>query len=163
ANIAAMYLELALPLAVAGLVDASAPARPRWAAPAWAASVVVLLEALLLTYSRGALLGLAAMALATMLIVRRNRRLRLAPGQPRGPHTYNLGYHWLYPTGKVAFFENPRIRLHAPVAPGAAQTVRATIRAPGKAGRYLLVWDMVQENITWFSLKRAAYVGYPVL
>ncbi|HWE61033.1 MAG TPA: O-antigen ligase family protein, partial [Chloroflexota bacterium] len=83
--------------------------------------------------------------------------------QSQGPDLYNLGYHWLYASGKVAIFENPRSRLQGTVPPGAAQTVPAHIQAPPRAGRYLLVWDMVQENVTWFSLKRAAYVGLPVL
>ncbi|HWE63232.1 MAG TPA: hypothetical protein VHB98_16070, partial [Chloroflexota bacterium] len=236
ANIAAMYMEMALPFAVAGLIEALARPHRRWVPVlAWILAVEVLLEALLLTFSRGALLGLAVAAGVTLLIVRRLRprrslapRQRLALGataglavllaaitiastplallrftsqsdqewyradyvsrvpatmlacqqltvpvtvenhspflwQQQGPDLYNLGYHWLYASGTVAIFENPRSRLQGPVPPGAAQTISAHIQAPPRAGRYLLVWDMVQENVTWFSLKRAAYVGLPVL
>jgi hypothetical protein len=236
ANIAAMYLDLALPFAVAGLLTALAPSRPRWRAVlAWALAVELLLEGLLLTYSRGALLGLAAAVVVVALIVHRHGRRRLfarrqrsalvvcaglgaiigaitlavtplallrftsqsdqewyratyrsqVPAymvpcqrvtipvtvfnqspftwQPEGAQVYNLGYHWLHAEGRVALFENPRTPLVAPVPPGGAQTLDAHIQAPPATGRYLLVWDMVQENVTWFSLKAASYTGHPVL
>jgi hypothetical protein len=236
ANIAAMYLELALPLAVAGLGIAVRHGRLRPPSVlTWLAVVVLLFEGILLTFSRGALLGVTASLVVSAVLAYRNRgrlaltgrqcRLLVAAAalsigcggitltatplallrftspsdqqwyqasytspvpstllvcqrlalpvtianespfvwQPSGTNVYNLGYHWLYPSGKVAVFENPRTRLPAAVRPGGTVQVLARIQAPPRAGRYLLVWDMVQENVTWFSLKSAAYVGHLVL
>jgi O-antigen ligase len=37
------------------------------------------------------------------------------------------------------------------VAPGRAVRVLATVQAPSEPGRYRLRWDLVRENVTWFS------------
>ncbi len=236
ANIAAMYFELALPLAIAGLVIAAGRQRPQWASVlGWLVAAVLLFEGILLTFSRGALLGVASSAaVAAALSYRSRERFSTRPLQVRmltalvvlftsaccitliatplallrltspsdqqwylatyssrlpsalqvcqrlalpvvivnkspfvwqasGKNVYNLGYHWLYATGKVAQFENPRTSLPDPVQPGSTVRVQARIQAPPQPGRYALVWDMVQENVTWFSLKSASYVGNPVL
>jgi hypothetical protein len=235
ANIAAMYFELALPLAFAGLVEAAIQRITRWKTlVAWLAAALIVLEGTVLTFSRGAVLGLAASTVTAIALAYRNRgrislggrgraaiaafavlgalataltvantplaflRFTSASDQqwylasynsnvpavmgtcqrtslqvivlnrspfmwePSGNDEYHLGYHWLYPSGKVARFENQRSALPAPVAPGRSQSVEARIIAPAKAGSYVLVWDMVQENVTWFSLKSADFVGRPV-
>jgi hypothetical protein len=75
ANVAAMYFELALPFAIAGLISARGRGFGPWTAfTAWLASVDILLVALVLTYSRGALLGLLAAGLAMAIAVRRRWR-----------------------------------------------------------------------------------------
>lgn len=84
ANVAAMYVELALPFALAGFISAlSRASRRRPMVALWLAAVDVLLVALLLTYSRGALLGLlaaaCAMALAGRGMWRAAGRARLLP------------------------------------------------------------------------------------
>jgi hypothetical protein len=79
ANVAAMYFELALPFAIAGLISARGRKSRRWMAfAAWLAAVDVLLVALVLTYSRGALLGLLAAGLAMAIAGWRRLRLRTA-------------------------------------------------------------------------------------
>lgn len=232
ANIAALYFELALPFAVVGL--AVARRQRERVSLLWAAAIVVLLAALLLTYSRGAILGLTAGAIAMGLAARRHRPthilvrhwrwtagmaaalvtlvgsiavaspnpavLRLTtqsdqdwyraayvgtlpanlgtgrqvtvrisvwnPGplvwRSTGSYRVDLGYHWLYPAGRVAVFEGIRSRLRADLFPGHRQTVLARVRAPLTPGRYLLVWDMIQEGVSWFSLKSGHYTGAPV-
>ena len=35
--------------------------------------------------------------------------------------------------------------------PGGRAQIRAQVRAPSRPGRYVLWWDLVQENTTWFS------------
>jgi hypothetical protein len=88
----------------------------------------------------------------------------------RGPLTWNaaganpfkLGYHWLLTSKKVAKFEGFRTSLPADVPPGGKLTVPALLFAPCKSGNFLLVWDMVQPDVTWFSLKSATYTTVPV-
>ena len=76
ANVAAMDLELALPFAFAGLVGGLGRTARRWTAFAWLAAIDVLLVALVLTYSRGALLGLLTAGLAVALAGRGGWRVR---------------------------------------------------------------------------------------
>jgi hypothetical protein len=65
ANVAAMYFELALPFAVVGLMGALDRTSYRWSTfIIWLVAIDILLAALALTYSRGALLGLGAAGLA---------------------------------------------------------------------------------------------------
>jgi hypothetical protein len=230
ANIAALYFELALPFAVVGLLWALLGSqRPSAAVAGWLLAVDVLFIGLLLTYSRGALLGLvegaavAALAPPGRLLVTRAREKRWWVGgvaanllfvaglsvlwspslvflrwttdsdrgwysasydgpfpptiraaqritvpvnvsnqgrltwSPGGAHPYYLSYHWLYPSGQVAVFTGLRSSLPADVPPGHIQTDFARVQAPAGAGRYLLVWDMVQQGITWLSLKSGRY------
>lgn len=235
ANIAALYFELALPFAVIGLLGALLGARRRSvAAAAWLVAVDILFCGVLLTYSRGALLGLAIGTLVAVLAppsrwllarirkkqwwllsiaanflfvagmtflwspsltilrwtsdsdqewysagynghlpatMRAGERVKvpvtisnLGPltWSPTGARPYHLSYHWLYPSGKIARFDGARSNLSADVPPGHRQLVVADVQAPRKAGRYLLVWDMVQEDVTWFSLKSATHASQPV-
>ena len=272
ANIAALYFELALPFALVGLaralarpgghhtqkVPGDAPtdgdARLRWISiVAWMLAVDILLRAILLTYSRGAFLGLFGGIAAMVLVLSRGRspsftlwRMRIRrqwlrpaghPGKQgtrlwavaiaaglvltigsvvfpsntalmlrltsqsdqewykaaytsavpatmaagrraivpvtvenRGPLTWNaaganpfkLGYHWLFMSKKVARFEGFRTSLPAEVPPGGKLTVPARLLAPCRSGNFLLVWDMVQQDVTWFSLKSATYTAVPV-
>jgi hypothetical protein len=68
------------------------------------------------------------------------------------PAPVALSYHWLdAATGDVAVFDGERSALPYDVPPGGAATVRATVRAPERPGRYLLWWDLVHERATWFS------------
>ncbi len=64
-----------------------------------------------------------------------------------------LAYHWL-PVGRPITqddFEGRRTELATDVPPGAAIEVHAQARGPAVAGGYRLQWDVVQENVTWFS------------
>jgi hypothetical protein len=230
ANTAAQYFELALPFAVAGLLLAlPASKRPSTRVVVLLLAVDVLFFGLLMTYSRGALLGLAEGAIVAAfalpirslwtragtkrwwlagvaanlmlvaalsvlwspsLIVLRwttdndhgwyqaaynghvPHTMRAAQsitvpvnvlnqGQvtwsPAGTRPYYLSYHWLYPSNRVAVFAGRNSALPADVPPGHFQTIFARVQAPARAGRYLLVWDMVQQGVTWFSLKSGTY------
>jgi len=71
----------------------------------------------------------------------------------RGAHSVFLGYHWKdAATGQTVVFEGVRTPLPQDVTPGGAVTVPAKIVAPPRSGRYVLQWDLVQEDVTWFSL-----------
>ena len=236
ANIAAMYYELTLFLALAALLAALCAPRLRWGRLAvLLLATLVLLEAMLLTYSRGALLGLLTGVVAFGWLARSNTALRAlalarcrlgllaivpalaliagtAAGGPlsvlrlngqsdqewyrasyaapmpialpgcerlripltvtnRGPLTwwatgddrYRLGYHWLFPSGQMAFFEGLRTPLPRDLGSGGYLKIGATLLTPSRPGHYLLVWDMVEEGVTWFSLKSASYHAVPVV
>jgi hypothetical protein len=70
-----------------------------------------------------------------------------------GPHPVRLAYHW-EPLGRPASigdFEGMRTALPIDVRPGREASLVATARAPRIEGAYRLRWDLVQENVTWFS------------
>jgi len=62
----------------------------------------------------------------------------------------HLSYH-LYQNKERPLVDGPRTKLPRDVLPGESVTIEATLRAPRKPGEYLLMWDMVHENTTWFS------------
>ncbi|HSL17549.1 MAG TPA: LTA synthase family protein [Methylomirabilota bacterium] len=64
---------------------------------------------------------------------------------------YALSYHWLAPGGEVVIFDGVRTELADPVGPGDGRVVDALVRAPDRAGDYLLQWDVVQEGVRWLS------------
>jgi hypothetical protein len=73
-----------------------------------------------------------------------------------GERPTHLSYHWtLEPEdgspARLVEFEGRRTDLRADVEPGNAVQLLAFARAPIAAGRYRLSWDLVQENVTWFS------------
>jgi phosphoglycerol transferase MdoB-like AlkP superfamily enzyme len=63
----------------------------------------------------------------------------------------HLSYHWLKPNGTVVERDGMRARLPGPVRPGEAVDVTARVRAPASAGRWLLQWEMVREQVAWFG------------
>jgi hypothetical protein len=63
---------------------------------------------------------------------------------------FHLSYHW-YRAGWGRLVDGERTRLLHDLAPGEAVLLNVQIRAPNEAGHYLLVWDMVQGQMTWFS------------
>jgi hypothetical protein len=68
------------------------------------------------------------------------------------PSAVSLAYHWVDPdTGAVLVRDGLRTPLPADVPAGTSLTLRVTARAPTRPGRYLLWWDMVQEDVAWFS------------
>jgi hypothetical protein len=79
-----------------------------------------------------------------------------------GQQPYHLSYHWLGVGSQVAIFEGIRTNLVGTLPPGGRQVFTAKVRAPFHPGQYGLVWDMVQEEVTWFSLKSAHYTVIPV-
>jgi hypothetical protein len=67
---------------------------------------------------------------------------------------FALSYHWLdAATEEVVIYDGLRTPFSQPVAPGEDVQLQARVRAPGYPGRYLLVWDVVQEHRTWLSLE----------
>lgn len=66
----------------------------------------------------------------------------------------HLSYHWKSPGSEFyAVFDGPRTALPHDVGPGESVQVEAIVEAPRKAGTYVLEWDLVQEDVTWFYEK----------
>jgi hypothetical protein len=70
-----------------------------------------------------------------------------------GVRSVRLAYHW-QPHDRVQTnvdYEGLRNYLPADVPPGGDAQVVATVWSPRTGGRYTLQWDLVQEDVTWFS------------
>jgi hypothetical protein len=72
-----------------------------------------------------------------------------------GSDAVNLSYHWETrgAAGPRLDFEGLRTPLPADLPPGAAVEVLGHVQAPNTAGSYQLRWDMVREEVTWFSFE----------
>jgi peptidoglycan hydrolase-like amidase len=68
-----------------------------------------------------------------------------------GDHPVHVSYHWLARDGTPVVWDGARNALAHDVAPGAALQLAVAVRAPSVEGDYLLVWDLVQEGVGWFS------------
>ena len=78
----------------------------------------------------------------------------LAAWDPAEVAPTRLAYHWLDPESReVVEFEGLRTDLARPVKPGQDIALQAQVRAPAIPGRYLLAWDMLREDLFWFSLE----------
>ena len=62
----------------------------------------------------------------------------------------HLSYHLFEHSGRP-LVDGPRTNLPRDVLPGESVTLDAILRAPAKRGEYLLMWDLVHEETTWFS------------
>ena len=62
----------------------------------------------------------------------------------------HLSYH-LYQDPARPLVDGPRTDLPRDVLPGESVVMEAILRAPRNPGEYLLMWDLVHEDTTWFS------------
>jgi hypothetical protein len=81
-----------------------------------------------------------------------------------GQQPTHLAYHWQRLDGvtTLADYEGVRTELPEDVAPGGVLEVVATAYGPAREGHYLLHWDVVQEDVTWFSDRGNAMPDQPV-
>jgi hypothetical protein len=112
------------------------------------------------SYSAPALTNLAACQVFSVPVTVNNLTPLDWRGGRNGP--YQLSYHWLDRPDHIAVFEGARSDLPAEVKAGQAVVVQAELHAPVSPGQYWLVWDVVEENVSWFSLKSAFYAPQPV-
>jgi O-antigen ligase len=81
-----------------------------------------------------------------------------------GSKRFHVSYHWFDLTAwRVVDLEGERTALPSEVEPGETVRVLANVRAPEESGRFLLVWDMVQEHTTWFVGKAGPGHFLPVV
>jgi len=69
-----------------------------------------------------------------------------------GPNPVRLTYHWLTEQGEMAVHDGLRTSLGNDLAHGTSVALKACVLAPLNPGTYLLQWDLVQEDVTWFGM-----------
>ena len=79
-----------------------------------------------------------------------------AHGKSDGSNDINLGNKWLDNSGNTVVNDDGRTPLPGDVAPGQVLELRLTIKAPPSPGDYVLILDLVQENVSWFFDKGSA-------
>ncbi|MFW6182565.1 MAG: NBR1-Ig-like domain-containing protein [Chloroflexota bacterium] len=92
----------------------------------------------------------AGQTMTTTVTVRNEGLLTWAD---RGPNAVNVGGRWYLPGDSSSLAFVPRWSLPETVRPGESVTVEAPVRPPPQPGTYRLQWDLIQENVTWFSYK----------
>jgi len=76
------------------------------------------------------------------------------PAQGVGPkYKVDLGNHWFDNKGAEVAGDDGRIGLPRDLKPGEEAELTLRVKAPKTPGAYVLVLDMVHEDITWFALK----------
>lgn len=69
-----------------------------------------------------------------------------------GSYPVHLAYHWVNATnGQIEVFNGERTSLPGDIGPGGEVTLRTRVRTPSIPGTYILKFDMVHEDVTWFS------------
>jgi hypothetical protein len=70
-----------------------------------------------------------------------------------GPHPVRLSYHWEVRDGKKSWllFEGRRTPLPHDVPPGSSAQIIGLVEVPDTPGVHQLRWDLVSEDLTWFS------------
>lgn len=70
----------------------------------------------------------------------------------RNANPVNISYHWIDASnGTIAVFDGERTAISPGLPAGEKREFRATVLAPGRAGRYVLRVTMVQEGVAWFD------------
>lgn len=80
-----------------------------------------------------------------------------------GIRPVNVSYHWIQPDSRrVLIVDGERTPLPRDLAPGESAAVSALVKVPPITGTLLLQWDLVQEDVTWFSERGSAVSGVTV-
>jgi glycosyltransferase involved in cell wall biosynthesis len=70
-----------------------------------------------------------------------------------GVPAVRLTYHWLRPTGEVYDYAGLQTELPHNLEPGEATRLAAWVQAPAECGEFVLQWDLLIEQVTWFSTR----------
>lgn len=68
------------------------------------------------------------------------------------PRPINLGAHWVDANSGIEYSQ-PRWPFPTAISPGEQASLTIPLQAPHIPGSYLLEWDIVQEEVIWFSEK----------
>jgi O-antigen ligase len=80
-----------------------------------------------------------------------------------GLRPVNVSYHWIQPgSQRVLILDGERTPLPHDLAPGESAAVSAVVIVPPITGTLLLQWDLVQEDVTWFSERGSAMANVKV-
>jgi hypothetical protein len=72
-----------------------------------------------------------------------------------------VSYHWISAdSDDVVWWEGDRTAFSSPVSSGSSVKLVARVRAPEKAGRYRVMWDLEQRYRLWFSTEPGARVSW---
>jgi hypothetical protein len=74
-----------------------------------------------------------------------------------------LSYHWRDSEGKTVVWDGVRTDFPHPVRPGQTFTARAILITPEQPGSYTLEWDLVQEEINWFTERGSSPLRVPIV
>lgn len=74
-----------------------------------------------------------------------------ARGWKDARYRVSVAYHWANMDGQIVIFNEERTLFDRDVLPGDQAELLATIKAPGRQGRYRLILTLVQEWVTWFD------------
>jgi len=74
-------------------------------------------------------------------------------------HPINLSYHWFDSRGDVVIFDGERTPIPQYFKDG---ILRTKVRVPNRIGDFLLEFDLVHENVTWFAQRGASPLRIPV-
>jgi Tol biopolymer transport system component len=80
----------------------------------------------------------------------------------QGADKVRVAYHWLRPNGEEVNATPIFTDLPKPVEAGETVRVTARAKAPDRAGRYMLKWDLYQSGYDYFSVRGAATLDVPV-
>lgn len=79
------------------------------------------------------------------------------PWSATGARPVYISYHWIQPVSRrVLILDGERTPLPHDLTPGETATVAAFVKIPPVTGTLLLQWDLVQEDVTWFSERGGA-------
>jgi len=84
-------------------------------------------------------------------------------GNIKWSNNFNLAYHWLDPSGEIIVFEGLRTAFHRIINPNEEIDIVANVRSPSDAGNYILMFDIVQEGVTWFRDKGSETVPFKII
>jgi hypothetical protein len=79
-----------------------------------------------------------------------------------GHTAVSVSYHWLSPQGATVTYEGVRTPLTVTLAPGDSTTVAARIAGPPRVGDFVLVVDLVQDGVAWYSWDGLPTLDVPV-
>ncbi len=75
------------------------------------------------------------------------------PWRARGPQSVAVTYHWLDAAGKtILVWQGVRSEIPSDVEPGGTVELEAWVAPPASPGSYAMQWDMLQQDVAWFSI-----------